>query len=178
MFRDHILSHPLWCKFPQMLRNYDYRRRLPHLQPDNKIFFITFCTYRRWVLPPSARAKVLETCLMGNRKLFRLYGVVVMPDHAHLLLAPLSDDGGAISIAEILQAIKGASAHRINKLLNRRGRVWQEESFDRAIRNEENVTEKLNYMLGNPVRAGLVRNPLEYAWLWRETEAERFALTG
>jgi len=33
-----------------MQRRYDYRRKLPHLQPDNKIFFITFSTSRRWIL--------------------------------------------------------------------------------------------------------------------------------
>jgi len=68
-----------------------------------------------------------------------------------------------------MQAIKGASAHRINKLLNRRGKVWQEESFDRALREEEQFTEKLYYMLENPVRAGLVDNPLDYPWIWRRT---------
>ena len=72
-------------------------------------------------------------------------------------------------MAEIMQAIKGASAHRINKFLNRRGIVWQEESFDRALRTEEQVQEKLFYMLENPVRAVLVRNPLDYPWIWRRT---------
>ena len=61
-----------------------------------------------------------------------------------------------------MQAIKGASAHGINKLLNRRGKVWQEESFDRALRKEEQFEEKVYYMLENPVRAGLVSNPLDY----------------
>jgi putative transposase len=68
-----------------------------------------------------------------------------------------------------MQAIKGASAHRINKLLNRQGKVWQEESFDRALRREEQVQEKLFYILDNPVRAGLVSNPLDYRWVWRRT---------
>ena len=72
-------------------------------------------------------------------------------------------------MAEIMQALKGASAHRINKLLNRRGRVWQEESFDRALRKEDQVQEKLFYMLENAVRAGLVSNPLDYPWIWRRT---------
>jgi len=92
-----------------------------------------------------------------------------MPDHAHLAMVPIYLPQGPIPIAEIMQAIKGASAHRINKLLNRRGKVWQEESFDRALRKEEQFEEKLYYMLGNPVRAGLVSNPLDYPWIWRKT---------
>jgi REP-associated tyrosine transposase len=114
---------------------------------------------------------VIETCLAGNGKKFHLYAVVVMPDHVHLVLAPLADANGPVSIFEIMQAIKGASAHRINQVLGRRGRVWEEESFDRALRREESIADKVEYILGNPVGAGLVSNPLEYRWSWRETGA-------
>jgi hypothetical protein len=68
-----------------------------------------------------------------------------------------------------MQALKGTSAHLINKACGRKGRVWQAESFDRALRNEESVETKIFYMLENPVRAGLVSNPLDYPWLWRKT---------
>ena len=94
-----------------------------------------------------------------------------MPDHVHLALIPVCLSRGPVPIAEIMQAIKGASARRINKLLNRRGRVWQEESFDRALRKEEQFQEKLYYMLENPVRAGLAGNPLDYPWIWLRTSA-------
>ncbi len=147
--------------------SYEYRRRLPHLQPDFKIIFITFCTYRRWILPPAARIIVVDSCLAGNSLKFELHGLVVMPDHVHLALTPISRLEGPIPIAEIMQTIKGTSAHRINKLLNRHGKIWQEESFDRALREEEQVTETLFYMMENPVRIGLVTNPLDYPWTWR-----------
>jgi putative transposase len=155
----------------------EYRRRLPHFQPDFKIFFATFCTYQRWTLPPSARTIVVDACIAGNGSKFDLYGLVVMPDHAHLALAPLYSPRGPIPIAEIMQAIKGASAHRINRLLKRHGKVWQEESFDRALRKEEQFEAKLYYMIENPVRAGLVSNPLDYPWLWRKTQATTIAVT-
>jgi putative transposase len=158
-----------------MLRMYHYRRRLPHFQPENRIFFITCCTYLRWVLPESARSVVLETCLTGNGRLFRLHGVIVMPDHLHLLLTPLRDQDGAFSIPQIMQAIKGSSAHGINKRLGRRGKVWQEESFDYMLRRGDSVAGKIEYMMGNPVRAGQVENPLEYRWL---LEGEWGGLTG
>ena len=150
-----------------MLRKYDYRRKLPHIQPDFKAFFITFCTYKRWLLPACARDLVIETCLYGNERLFWLYGLVVMPDHVHVVLLSLYDGNGPISIPEITQAIKGTSAHQVNKLLGRKGKVWQDESFDRALRREESIEAKVNYILENPVRAGLVKNPLDYRWLWR-----------
>ena len=152
-----------------MQRKYEYHRKLPHYQPDFKAFFITFSTHRRWELPESVRHIVIDTCLAGNGRKFHWHAVLVMPDHVHMVLAPKYDANGAVSIAEIMQAIKGASAHRINKALGRKGAVWEEESFDRALRREESIGDKVDYILGNPVGAGLVENPLEYRWLWRET---------
>ena len=152
-----------------MERKYAYRRRLPHYQWTDKTYFVTFATYKRFALTPGSRDIVLSTCLQGNGTTFELHALVVMPDHVHLMLTPLADSNGEISLPEILQAIKGASAHRINKYMGRKGRVWQEESFDRAVRNVENARGKINYMIGNPVRAGLVANPHDYAWLWIST---------
>ena len=146
-----------------MQRRYEYRRKLPQFQPDHKVFFITFSTYKRRILPEAVRQIVIETCLAGNGKKFRLYGVVVMPDHVHLVLSPLSDPNGSFSIAEIMQAIKGASAHRINRALRRKGKVWEEESFDRVLRREEtSVTSSITFS-GTPLGQGWCEIPLSIA---------------
>jgi REP element-mobilizing transposase RayT len=72
------------------------------------------------VLPAEARDIVLESCLKENSKRFELHAVVVMPDHAHLLLSPLHDsDGWNFSLPQIMHAIKGVSARKINLLLIR-----------------------------------------------------------
>ena len=139
-----------------MDRKYEYRRCLPHYQKDDRTLFITFATLHRWILPSIA-----------SRKLFTgLYAAVVMPDHVHLICLPLSDINGPFSIPEITQAIKGESAHRINRVLGRRGSVWQDESFDHVLRRDESVLQKTAYILNNPVRAGLVKEPSQYRWLW------------
>jgi REP element-mobilizing transposase RayT len=151
-----------------MERKYAYRRKLPHFQRDSEVFFITFCTKDRWILPPSARDIVLETCRYGHGKMFHLYAALVMPDHVHLLLDLMTDADGPVSIPQVMQAIKSTSAHRVNKALARTGKVWQDESFDRALRQEESHDAAIEYMMGNPVRAGLVLNPLDYGWFWKE----------
>jgi REP element-mobilizing transposase RayT len=92
-----------------------------------------------------------------------------MPEHVHLLLTPLRDAAGdSFWLADILKAIKGASAHDINTLLGRSGPVWEEESFDHVVRSDESLKEKSEYIRENPVRRGLVRAPEEYRWLWIE----------
>ena len=156
-----------------MKRIYEYRRHLPHYQSDHKIIFIAFSTHLRWKLPEEARTRALKACLWGNEKRFRLYGVVIMPDHVHLALTPLYDENGYYSVVEITQGIKSSSAHQINHLLNRKGKVWQNESFDHVIRCEENVVQKIEYMAENPVRAGLVQRTENYQWLWIADEFAR-----
>src|SRR5579863_3920473 len=122
-----------------------YRRNLPHLQRDDKPHFVTFCTYNRWVLSDEARSIVLEVCLRAHDWTIDLHTVVVMPDHVHMIYVPLINAARneIFSLARIMRAIKGASAHRINHELGHVVRVWQEESFDRVLRMSEKLDEKI-----------------------------------
>ena len=92
-----------------------------------------------------------------------------MPDHAHMIFTPLIDQllSEVIPLARITKAIKGASAHLINSRLGHRGTVWQEESFDHVLRSSESLDQKIQYVLENPARRGLVHDSSEYPWLWR-----------
>ncbi len=123
-----------------------YRRNLPHLQKDFTPHFITFVTKFRWILPPSARDIVLSSCCHDHRKSYELYVAVVMPDHAHMILAPHLDEKAheIHSLHEIMRTIKSASAHLINRRLQRQGHVWQEESFDHVLRSSENLDAKVD----------------------------------
>jgi REP element-mobilizing transposase RayT len=98
----------------------------------------------------------------------KVHAAVVMPDHVHMIFTPLVNGQAAeiYSLAEIMDAIKGASAHKINRVLGRTGRVWQTESFDHVLRSSESLDHKIQYLLGNPVRRGLVATWQEYRWLW------------
>ena len=155
------------------LTKYKYRRRLPHLQKPDADLFVTFCTGTIYPLPPEARDLVLAHCLRENGQRVRLHAVVVMPDHVHLLLFPLRDvDGWTFPLVDILQCLKGATAHRINKLLHCAGPVWQEESFDHVLRSDESLREKAEYIRQNPVRRGLVQKPEDYRWLWINPDLE------
>ena len=149
-----------------MQRKYRYRRNLPHYQKDNRMLFITYATWHRWILPDVARDLALQSCLRANGRKYELYAAVARPDHVHLICLPLADTNGSISIPEITRTIKSESAHRINKALGRTGRVWQDESFDHILRGDESLTKKMQYILDNPVRAGLVLEPQDYPWLW------------
>jgi REP element-mobilizing transposase RayT len=96
-----------------------------------------------------------------------------MPNHVHLILAPLTDQQRRpiVSPIEIMRAIKGASARAINQRLRLHAAVWQEESFDHVLRSSENLDAKIDYILQNPVRVGLARDWQMYPWVWRRPQA-------
>jgi REP element-mobilizing transposase RayT len=150
-----------------------YRRRLPHLQRDNKRHFVTFCTFQRWILPEAGRTIVLECCRYDDDIRHFLHAAVVMPDHVHVIFTPLVDSQKweFYSLAEIMARIKGASAQLVNRELETQGRVWQTESFDRVLRCSESLDAKIAYILANPVRAGLVSKWEEYRWIWVRRES-------
>lgn len=146
-----------------------YKRNLPHLQRRHSTLFVTFSTRAHLMLPDDVRAPILGHCLHDHGARLQMHAAVVMPDHVHLLFTPMSDQHGEpFPLAGIMGGIKGASAHAVNRLLGRRGRLWEAESFDRIVRSSEKLREKAEYICANPVRAGLAANPDEWPWLWRE----------
>ncbi|HSP35881.1 MAG TPA: transposase [Thermoanaerobaculia bacterium] len=136
--------------------------RLPHLAKPGKTFFVTFCTYNRFVLPPAARFIVLDDCKRLHERVCWFDIVTVMPDHVHFVVTPFDD--GVMRL--IVGQIKGRNSRLINQLFERRGRLWQRESFDHILRNDESRFAKAEYIRNNPVRAGLVKNPDDYPWTW------------
>jgi REP element-mobilizing transposase RayT len=148
---------------------YHHQRNLPHFFSPNHAHFVTFCTWLKWELPERVRSRVLKHCIHDHGTKMQLHCAVVMPDHVHLLLSPLCDENSVpFGLSEILNGIKGASAHSVNRILGRRGRLWQSESFDRTLRREDSEQEKADYICMNPVRKGLAQCPDDYPWLWRE----------
>ncbi|MGA8868052.1 MAG: transposase [Candidatus Sulfotelmatobacter sp.] len=123
------------------------------------------------------RPIVLRCCLHDNGVKFDLRVAVVMPDHVHMIFTPWVDEEAmeVYSLAEIMDSIKGASPHKINKTLGRKGRVWQPESFDHVLRSLERLDAKIGYLLENPVRAGLVAKWADYPWLWKKPSVNPFA---
>ncbi len=64
-----------------------------------------------------------------------------------------------------MHSIKSFSAHQINAVRNLQGSVWQDEYFDRIVRDQEELEEKWNYVRDNPVKAGLVAIAEKYDFL-------------
>ncbi len=89
-------------------------------------------------------------------------GYVLMPEHAHFLIAPQAD----ISISSVMQALKWYSAKRLLKMLRKRGmnvhQLWMPRFYDYNVFSIEKLHEKLNYCHMNPVTRNLVSSPEDW----------------
>ena len=124
-----------------------------------------------WLRQPEIARVVEEALLHFDEERYHLHGWVVMPNHVHVVATPRPDR----SLSSVIHSWKSFSATSINRLLHRKGKLWAEEYFDRAIRNEEHFRRTLAYVAGNPVKARLCRNeedwPFSHAgkgeqWRW------------
>jgi REP element-mobilizing transposase RayT len=153
---------------PAVLKMTLYRRNLPHLEKPGYPYFVTFKTMDDFILPPGAKWLVLNHCLHDNGQKYTLHSGIVMSTHVHLLFTPLLAVELPYRLATIMNGIKGASSHSVNKLLKRRGILWQDESMDRMVRTPEEFNHILLYIQQNAIETG-VRHPDDYPWYWRES---------
>ena len=146
------------------------RRNLPHWQEPGQVYFVSWHCREGKQLSPEARAISLEAVRYWDGSKWKVYVAVVMPDHVHALVQPVTfAEGGAIDLGEILHSVKSFSAHKINRLSGAKGPFWQQERYDRIVRDEAEFLEKWQYIRNNPVRQGLAACPEDYPWLYERT---------
>ena len=136
--------------------------RLKHVPLTQYPYMATTVTANRKRIFKNAKAAdiLLEAILFGKKQeWYYLLSFVIMPDHFHLILIPESKD-----ISHCMQSIKGFSSRQINKVLNRRGTIWQEGFYDYILDSEEKVLSRIKYIEDNPVRKGIVINSKDYPY--------------
>src|SRR5271170_6909459 len=89
---------------------------------------------------------------------YSLHEFVVMPNHFHLLITPLSP----VSLEKAVQFIKGGFSYRARKELGFSGEIWQTSFYDRRVRDANEYVAFRHYIHMNPVRRGLVTLPEEF----------------
>jgi len=81
-----------------------------------------------------------------------------MDDHVHVLVFPLASH----FLQQIVHSWKSFTANGLRKLRERAVPVWQDEYFDRIVRDEADLIQKAEYILGNPVKRW--PETKEYPW--------------
>jgi putative transposase len=135
--------------------------RLRRIEVRDRIFFITFNIARGVASLSESEMDVVLATLQSLRGPddFGLYGYVVMPDHAHLLLHPKT-----VSLPKIMRDLKSKTGLALSKIRNRPGPIWQRSYFDFICRRTRDFPNKLDYIHQNPKAAGLVEHPEDWRW--------------
>ena len=171
-----------------------YRRRLPHVHETEHPVFLTWrlhdslppqrvfpadalhsgqafaamdrlldeaCGGAFYLRQPAVADMIVESIQYNANILghYLLHAFVVMPNHVHMLATP------SVALPKLTKSLKGITAKRANAMLALTGSpFWQDESYDHLVRHEREFEKIRNYIEGNPVRAGLVREAHEYRW--------------
>ncbi|MFN2509440.1 MAG: transposase [Chthoniobacterales bacterium] len=130
------------------------RKTLPHdipswVDPTKEIYFITICCRKRGVnqLALSAIAGPLIDTIKHRNDGGAWYAhlAMLMPDHAHFLLSFPRES----RIQNTISKWKEWTAKALHI-------QWQRDFFEHRLRRNESYREKSDYIMLNPVRAGLV----------------------
>jgi REP element-mobilizing transposase RayT len=100
---------------------------------------------------PECAVVVRDTLAYFDLERYNLGAWVVMPNHVHVIVKPTP----GYELEKIVRSWKRFTAHQINKLVGRSGRLWQSEPFDHMIRSHEHLLRFSRYVLDNPAQAGL-----------------------
>lgn len=94
---------------------------------------------------------VEDALLHFDGERYRLLAWVIMPNHVHVLAETLP----VYRLGDIVHSWKSFTAKEANRILGRMGPLWQEEYFDRFIRDDDHLRETIRYIEQNPVAGGL-----------------------
>ncbi|MBX2976928.1 MAG: transposase [Ignavibacteriaceae bacterium] len=125
----------------------------------------------QWLADENIAKLVKETLIYRDDKDYKLIAFTIMPNHIHIVFIPQfekltvnSEYNDKYPIGGLMGSIKKYIALNANKILNRRGSFWQDENYDHVIRNSNELSKVVKYVLQNPVKAGLAETPDKFKW--------------
>ena len=125
-------------------------------------YLVTATTHERypWFADSSnAREIATQIPLSFAQHRFDVVAYCVMPDHVHLFLEGLALDADLRAAAS---RWKQRTGYEWSRQFGRP--LWQGGFHDRVLREAADTRSVVAYILGNPVRAGLVRDARDYPW--------------
>lgn len=89
-----------------------------------------------------------------------MHAYVLMTNHVHLLLTSDKDDGPSLLMKHLGQRY----VQYVNKIYRRSGTLWEGRFRSSLVQRDGYSLKCQRYVELNPVRAGMVQHPRDYAW--------------
>ena len=99
---------------------------------------------------PAVYQVVEETLLKFDEERYDLITYVIMPNHVHVLIRPYEGH----LLHKIVHSWKSYTATKANQILNRKGKFWKDDFYDRYIRNEQHFLKVIRYIENNDKKKG------------------------
>ena len=144
----------MW-KHPHLLRGFDYIGR--------HHYSLTWCcevpepVFTQPDRVDLVRAQILRACRESE---FEVIADCFMPDHVHKVVhgrTPTADGRKFIKLAKQYSGFYFKQAFK--------QRLWQRYGYDRFVRDDGDVKKIVQYIIENPVRAGLVTSVDQYPFI-------------
>lgn len=91
----------------------------------------------------------------------RIYAYCLMTNHVHLIVDPGKNPE---SLALLMKRVAGRQTRYVNKLEDRSGSLWEGRYKSSIISTKEYLPACCRYIELNPLRAGMVTDPVHYHW--------------
>jgi len=146
---------------PSRKRHGHKLRKGRHSQQGYYYFLTTVVAGRRPIFAKRELANVMLDVIrwLDNSGRFLVDAAVVMPDHLHIA-GMLGQD----TLDKYMHSLKSYSANK----LSQQGvatPIWQRGFHDHALRDDEDHRVRVDYLIDNPVRGGLVRHAVDYPFI-------------
>jgi len=144
-------------------------RRKPRPRLDHEcyvgrdIYFVTICTNRNhhaFVKPDTISGFLYEMYEAAGHTHHSVAAYCAMPDHLHMLLIGKTSDS---DVEIFVHRFKQRTGYFYKRITGKK--LWQTSYYDHMLREEEDLTEVVNYIVSNPERSGLVKDYREYPWI-------------
>jgi putative transposase len=126
---------------------------MPLIERHNEpiIIFLTVCSKHRKRIFASGDVSQVIVQAWTEAKSLLVGRYAIMPNHIHLFCAP-----GTFPTQPLKQWVRYWKNVASRHWPRPREHVWQRDFWDTQLRRHENHDEKWEYVIENPVRAGLV----------------------
>jgi len=112
------------------------------------------CGYGRcWFREPKYAAELERAILHFHDQRYEIGCFAIMANHCHLVIRPFDSH----ELEGEVGSMKSVTTQFVNRAEALSGDLWQQESYDRIIRDEEHLYRVVQYVGTNPRRAGLPR---------------------
>lgn len=130
---------------------------------------------------PEVAAIIMENWHHFDGDKYRLLCSTIMENHVHILIQ--LNKLGKAHLPDIIHSWKSYTSHRINKEFGETEtykkhfpdhHFWYNEYWDRYIRDPKHLDNTVNYILQNPVKAGLSKTWEQWPYTWMTDDWDEF----